>query len=608
MRRYLWRIFDIRSSIQSKFFISFFLITLLALGSITWIWYANSTALLKRNASQYRMDNIKDANHRLDLMMTDYVSLTTLVSMNKENVIGMIGPRPAQSEYERFMSRQQVERFLASIYTFSSGIMAIEVTDGSGEVFSAGDVKPYYRHLEEIMMPDVKASAGKAAFLRVSLEDGLDTYSEETHLIVMGQSIYKGGGHAGAVFLYLRYSAVSSLFETERPSGTQELVIDDEGNIIYASSSEMGRQDGQLRKYGEAIGRIRRNGGEAAFQDGDKLVLLYRSNDTQWTTVGFIPIDMLIHDSRVLRDRMLVMLGAVLLALIGLSALLSRQTSRHIIRLSRAMKSVEDGELKVPALPRTSDEIGLLARRFSSMMLRIQQLLEETKEKERRKREVDLKALQSQIHPHFLYNTLNTIRYMAKLQHAANIEEVTGSLIELLRSSIGRGKEQVTLSEEMAAVAHYVAIQRYKFVEDFEVSCDIDAELLECLVFPLMVQPLVENALLHGLMGLQGDGGGVIAITARLQEDDTFLLEVSDNGPGMAASKLEELLGHARGPDEQKMFGIGLCNVHERIRLAYGEPFGLHIRSAPGAGMAAQLHLPVRKAAAVESEGGLRHA
>ncbi|UVI29147.1 cache domain-containing sensor histidine kinase [Paenibacillus spongiae] len=589
----LTKLFAIRRSIQAKIFVSFNLLTFLAMFAMTWIWYDNSTAMLKRNATRYVMDNIKDANHSLDLMMSDFMSLITLVSMNKENVVKAMMPKSGLTDYERFLNRLKVESFLQSIYSFNSSILAIDVLDSKGQLYSAGDPKLYYRELEDIWMEEVKEAAGKIRSFRVSLQDGLDPESDESHLIAIGQAIMKNGRPVGAVFLYIRYTAISHLFDSQPLEGTQVMLIGQDGSPIYHSDPDLLRMEfADDPDLTQNLRRIQHEGGEMDFQRNGCPVLIYRSDQTMWTTVGIIPVESLIHDSRELRDKTFWLVGVVLAAALFVSIALSRHMTRNIERLSVAMKEVEDGNLKLPALPRSRDEIGQLSDRFAAMMRTIQSLIRDIKEKEKKKREVDLKALQTQIHPHFLYNTLNTIRYLAKLQHVPNIEEVTGSLIELLRSVSGRGQDYVTMVEELANIANYVNIQRYRFAEDFEVHYDVDDDLLRCRIIPLLLQPLVENSLLHGLVGHEAERIGTIVIRiAKCPDGRSFLVQVTDNGPGMPPGRLQAIQENAS--DDRQMFGIGLSNVHERIRLSYGEPYGLRLESEPGIYTRAELHLPI---------------
>ncbi|MFC5652572.1 sensor histidine kinase [Paenibacillus solisilvae] len=595
MVSYVLRLFAVRRSIQAKIFLSFIILTILTVSSVTWIWYSNTNDMLKANATNYVMDNIRDANHSLDLFMSDFVSLTTLIAMNQENIVKTTRPRFNLSPYDQLLNRQKAESFLQSLYAFNNSILAIDVVGSNKQVYSAGFPKLYYKELEDIWMPEVKAAGGKMQLFSVNLWNGLEPDSEESHLVAIGQAIMRGGYAIGGVFLYLRYSSLVSLFDSHPLLGTQVLLLDENNNPIYQSEDAFRYLDINQPAFTDKLTSLQENGGEIHFQQSDQLILIYRSANTMWTTIAIIPTETLLHDSKVLRGKMGWFIGIVLLAALFISIAVSQGTTRNIKRLNAAMKAVEYGDLKHRDVPYTKDEIGLLSVRFTKMMETIQTLILDIKIKEMKKREADLKALQSQIHPHFLYNTLNTIRYLAKLQHVPNIDEVTDSLIKLLRSATKGGRKLVTLEEELATISSYINIQRYRFVEDFEVKLDVDESLISCLAIPLLLQPLVENALLYGLIGHEIERKSLITIRiAKLPDQQSYVIQVRDNGPGMPPDKLEAIAkGIAAESDDRQMFGIGLANVHERIQLFFGGPYGLRMESRQGEYTLAELHLPI---------------
>ncbi|WP_246426902.1 cache domain-containing sensor histidine kinase [Paenibacillus rhizosphaerae] len=582
----------LRRSFQAKLVLTFTVIMMVTLSLITWIWYSNTTNILKRNASEYVMDNIENANHSLDFLMNEFISLSTLISMNQEFIAEPITPKPEQSDYERLLRRRKVESFLETIYSFNSSILAIQVVGEDGTVFSAGFSKMYYDVISDIWNKDVSGASGKALLLRINLAGGLEPESDESYTVVIGQAVLRGGKVVGTVYMYVRYSAISSLMNAQSIPGTELILLDENGGVLYGEDEHWSQLILGHPKLSEAMKAVQARGGSVRYQEDGKLVLIYRSDHTRWTTVGLIPIEILIGDSQELRDRMYWASAIVMIIIFLLIFALSQQTTKNIKRLSKAMKAVESGDLSPKELPRTKDEIGLLSIRFMHMMDTINSLIHDIKRNEKKKREADLKALQLQIHPHFLYNTLNTIRYLAKLQHAANIEQVTGSLIHLLRSAAGKNSGLVTLSEELQSVQCYMDIQNYKYVDDIAIHYDMQQGLEDYRVLPLLLQPLVENALLHGIEARKDIEGGLIRISIRTEQDDSLVIAVVDNGPGMPAEMLDLFRQGKNQEDQRKMFGIGLHNVHERIQLTYGSAYGLDLDSRPGEYTKVTLRLP----------------
>src|SRR5690606_31437676 len=188
----------------------------------------------------------------------------------------------------------------------------------------------------------------------------------------------------------------------------------------------------------------------------------------------------------------------------------------------------------------SKDEIGDLYRVFVSMVDELKRLLTGIRISEKKKREAELTALQAQIRPHFLYNSLNTIKYLARLNGVPNIEEVSGSLIELMRGVLGNSNEFLTVQEELNYVSSYVSIVKYKYMEPIQVHVQVDDDvLLERLVLKLMLQPVIENAIIHGI----GPAGHKRAVMIRIYADQhDLVIEVEDNGKGMLPEQLDQLL------------------------------------------------------------------
>lgn len=290
-------------------------------------------------------------------------------------------------------------------------------------------------------------------------------------------------------------------------------------------------------------------------------------------------------------------IGALWFALLIIfTFFISRYFVKPIKRLALQMDRF-NGE-RFPAFvegkPR-SDEIGDLTRSYRLLLERIRGLLDTVREKEEKKKEFELKLLLSQIRPHFLYNTLACIGSLARQQRAADVEETIRSLIKLLTFSIDKKSELVPLYEELNLLAAYVQIMKLRFGDTFELVLRVPEPLMPRQVPKMLLQPLVENALFHGIMQMDE---GRIGITVR-EDGETLELCVDDNGQGMAPAQLEAVReGRAaeggRTSVRRGLNGIGLNNIEERVKLLYGEPYGLTIESAPNQGTAVTIRLPAR--------------
>lgn len=282
---------------------------------------------------------------------------------------------------------------------------------------------------------------------------------------------------------------------------------------------------------------------------------------------------------------------------------LVRSVTRPLLRLSQTMQQVERGENMEPFSYPYRDEVGVLTARFNAMMQHIHTLLEQQKEmicnlqeekekvklEQQLKRRAELKALQAQINPHFLYNTLDSIRWKAEGIGASDISEMTKALGTLFRVGLSRGREIIALREEMCHVVSYLQIQKQRYGDMLSYTVDLPQELEEWYVVKLILQPLVENAIYHGIK--ERETPGQVHITGR-KEGDTLLLCVEDDGPGIAPQRLEILQKDlARGLCVSGE-GYGIFNVNERVRLYFGTQYGLFLESVAGEGCRATVKLP----------------
>ncbi len=301
-----------------------------------------------------------------------------------------------------------------------------------------------------------------------------------------------------------------------------------------------------------------------------------------------------------LRQTLLVGLLAAVFGLfgaLGLALLFTRIVSRPIIQLAEKMRNVtiRDYNAKEAAGPRT-DEIGLLEDSFHLMIVRNQELIAQKFQTKIEKRSAQLRALQAQINPHFLYNTLQSIGGMALKKNAPEIYGVTLDLSDILRYSLSFSKEMVPLKEEIKYLDSYLSIQNQRFLGRIKVSRDIEEECQQVLIPKLILQPMVENSLEHGLA--EKPGTWELGLCARMVNDGDMLLSITDNGLGMSQERLsyihEEL---SKGAENAIAAGahIGLNNVNSRIRLKFGSPYGVGIESSPGGGTTVTLLIRATK-------------
>jgi len=244
--------------------------------------------------------------------------------------------------------------------------------------------------------------------------------------------------------------------------------------------------------------------------------------------------------------------------------------------LVNAMNLVKEGNLNVEVKNESRDEIGQVTRNFNTMLSQIRQLIENVKNKEKEKRKAELAALRAQINPHFLSNTLNTVRCLAHTQKAYNIENILVSLIELLHVSMDIREDFIPISKEISYVRSYMEIMSYRDYGSFSIVCEVEPELEDSLVPKLILQPLVENALIHGLKHKNVGGQIIVRVTG---DNSNVYISVTDNGQGIPPDVLPNIIKPKSDDETLALSGIGLSNVDSRIKMLFGNDYGLYVDS-----------------------------
>ncbi|MEW9711541.1 sensor histidine kinase [Paenibacillus sp. SI92] len=317
---------------------------------------------------------------------------------------------------------------------------------------------------------------------------------------------------------------------------------------------------------------------------------LYRQLSSNWGMVTVIPLDEVVQQSHQLRNDLLVILLIVTVVAYFLAYLFSFSVTRRITQLTSRLRDVQKGNLIALAQTQGKDEIGELIQTYNYMVEKISSMNKEQYRLGQEVKNAELKALQSQINPHFLYNTLDLINWMADSGLNTDIKKVVKALARFYKVSLSSGKDIITLREELQHVSFYVQIQNIRFENKIDFQINVEDELLDNSIPKITLQPIVENAILHGILG-RTHREGTITITGSRQEN-TLHLVIKDNGVGMRPNQVDDIMA---GISRNKIggSGYGVKNVIERIRHYFGEPYNLTYRSQLGEGTEVEITIPV---------------
>ncbi len=321
--------------------------------------------------------------------------------------------------------------------------------------------------------------------------------------------------------------------------------------------------------------------------NNDSYINVKRINHNNWYLVTLLPVKDVAATAKSLRNEMLLIMLLVSLAAYILAYYISASTVERLSILSNEMKKAESDLTGVLLVKKGNDEIGHLMGDFNYMISKINILVEEKYKLGLEVKNLELKALQAQINPHFLYNSLEMINSTALLNNIPDIAAQVTALSRFYRLSLSQGKEIITIGEELEHIRIYIHIQNMRFQNRISYNIDVQEEVLKYKTLKIILQPIVENSIIHGIFE-KDSKSGVISVSVDKMNDSIFI-NIEDDGIGIPEEKLKNLLNYSI-PEEAS--GYGIKNIDQRIRLYYGQKYGLSFLSKPGAGTKATVHIP----------------
>ncbi|TFE29411.1 cache domain-containing sensor histidine kinase [Cohnella luojiensis] len=390
---------------------------------------------------------------------------------------------------------------------------------------------------------------------------------------------------------------------SESMVGQKFLVVGQDGNVLFDSfDNEWTGAIIPSKKYLQ----IRENspqGAETLEMDGDNMLITYVKMDSEpWTIVSLTPLHTLTHPMKAMNRLLILFLAVYLVCSVLVVIYITLNFTHPVVRLVRLMRKLEEGdfEYQVPLSGR-KDEIGWLYRGFGSMTKKIEGLIEQKSRSERNKKELEFQVLSHQINPHFLYNTLESIRWKAENHGRTDIGEMVSALGNLLRLSLNQGKDITTVGREVEQVKAYVQIEQARMGMPLRVLYFFDDEVLALPFMRLLLQPLVENAIQHSIRDNFEKGK---VILSGYVEDGDIVIDITDNGKGIPQTVLTQLDSENASRGGTRRQGVGLRNVNDRLKLYFGNHYKLLIETGEGLGTKITIRHPVLDSAGEEEARG----
>ena len=577
----------------SKLMIAYLLLTVIPIGILGYISYIEYERSVETQVGTYIPKLLRQSNQNIDRQLEELQNLPELIHNSRE-MIGILRKGSYQSQSEMLKDRFTIESNLTRYYLSGNykGLLGVFIAS-KNRIFQSARVP--YEHFDELASLPFDRAAEAEREVRILLPKSAPlTFEGDIPYLLFTKPIYDSDNRTTlgtiyiAVDLQFLKDALDELIEGD---STELWIMDENGQIIYHPDPErIGRRFAEIANFPLKNGSF-----EKRTAAGGELYSVSQSRLTGWMLTHRIAVEELTGEASQVRNMVFVVFVIMIIVTGAISIFLTWNFTRPINQLSLLMKDVERGNFDVDLQIRSRDEVGMLARRFNQMVREIRDLIRENYQIEIKQKEAELYALQFQINPHFMYNTLETIAMSVEEDEKEKVVEMVTLLGRMLRYSLSDNQSIVPIMKEVQHTEDFLRIQVHRFEEalDYAIHQSIDMDAYMTPKF--ILQPIVENSIKYGLENRQQLK---IDLTIEYVKDyrdntDAIRFVIRDNGVGMDADRLEQVRQTLREiPAMTRDSGVGLANVHSRILLKFGEPYGVRIDGEEGEGTVTTVIIP----------------
>jgi len=573
---------------------------IIAVMIVMFILFLITSGNYRREKIAYVYDAVNQTNHQTVNKIDDYIddisNITKIPLTYKQSDETYMTRLNAFNEtgYNSYEFQQLNEQIFEEIFTYKKSVNSCFIYNLRGD----GDYKVRYaiyqpaNPIEEDWFAKSRESFGKPVLVDTyELPNIVNDRLKPVYVFGVARGIVqlKSASVIGILLVNTEVSYFEELCQDMKLTDNHRVIILHEDYTIYDTETD------KIATTAEApLLSIPVNTDKEMFSlqvDGQKMLASSaKSSSSDWRIISLIPEKELLSDILQIQQRNILILVLIMAVSLFLLFFATRKIVTPLNRLSKVMKIAESGDFGTHVQVEGHDEVGMLAESYNSLLDKINELIQEVYVEKITASEMELQMLQSQINPHFLYNTLESISMMATLNDDEDAADMAALLGSILRYSISNISQLVTLSDEITQVRKYIQLQEQRFHSQYHVEVDIDPKFYSITTPKLILQPIVENAIYHGMASVRS--GGEITVTAARPSRDTLLLIVQDNGAGMTEQQVQNLNGYIR--EENNLFkSIGMRNVNRRIQLFCGSEYGLTVESALGQGTTVTLRLRI---------------
>lgn len=484
---------------------------------------------------------------------------------------------------EKLIAQKDVKKTLRSYINQQSYLYGVTIVAPDYESFSSNSTEGQFIQSKETWYKNFKATGAYKGFSEphiYTLEQGLQK-REVVSYIMSFKDIRNGKDILGDVILHMGISEIEKYAILDATLLQGYSLYDSAGNVII--------KNGSLSLSFESMSSKKAT--KEHLKNGNTLLMNYNF-ENGWMMVSEVSNTLLLNQLKYIKFFFITIFLAAISILAIVLYLAIRNITKPVSSLHKAAIQVGNGNMDVSVNIKTNDELAVLGDAFNGMVTDIRRRMEETIAYEKTTREMEINRLMLQINPHFIYNTLNSIVYMAQIEGNKDIVHFSNAFITLLQDTLRFQKDSIFISmeQELKNIKNYLTLQSYRYPDRFDIRYDIDESLCRAMVPNILIQPIVENAIFHGLAGKAGKGQ--LEIVIHKKEKDIEII-VKDDGLGMSSEVVTHLLN-----DEDAIQGemrtIGVGNVKKRIAHIYGGQYGIQIESVPGKGTEVNIRIPIQ--------------
>lgn len=559
---------------------AFALLGLVPLFFVNQLWYHNTRSIVYQNELDSSISLLNQLNIRLENALNT-INVNTYPFIFDSHLQEVLNIAPV-SEAVRMHNESVLKDSLVQIRENNSMISSVSYIGPYYQVCSVNSAIDFGKFRQQDWYQHFLEYGKKEFFSPVYVNDYIERRG--THVIGWIRRLSAGSGvqQPSSLLVEISHSSIASFLQPAIEGNSNRVFIfDSNGNpIFHPDENHPLISSDEDRRLFERI-----SSGSSSFdfryEGKPYIVTVSRMATTDWYLAIAVDTATLLSSTRAASHQVTMITLLVLAGLIFCAWMISRLITRPVFQLASAMKQVEDNRLDITLPPlRGYEEISVLSNGFNNMLAHIRRLLTDIRKEEEEKREAELKMLQAQINPHFLYNTLNVIRWRAVMHNEQIISKMVLSLIRLLEFSGQKTAEFVTIEKEVEHAKSYVELIQYQYGDKFTVDYQISSQLLSCYTIKFILQPLIENAIFHGLIPMEDIGQLYVSIQP---DADKIHFTIYDNGVGMEFPK---------GGYTPAFRGLGLSNVNERLCRHFGKEAGLRIQSRINEGTRIDFEIP----------------